>query len=89
MTGFSVFMISLGAKWLEVLKEIAPGLKRATIIFNPETAPYYGLYLQSIADAAPSFQVEPVSVQVHNDDEIQRADYHRRRRAKRWTHRPS
>jgi putative ABC transport system substrate-binding protein len=73
VTGFSVFMISLGAKWLEVLKEIAPWTRRATIIFNPQTAPYYPLYLQSIADAAPSYQVEPVPVQVHSEAEIERA----------------
>jgi putative tryptophan/tyrosine transport system substrate-binding protein len=73
ITGFSVFMISLGAKWLEVLKEIAPRVTRATIIFNPQTAPYYPLYLRSIEQAAPSFSVEPVAVQVHNASDIERA----------------
>ena len=48
ITGFSVFEFSLGSKWLEALKQIAPGIRRVTAIFNPETAPYYGLYLQSI-----------------------------------------
>lgn len=56
ITGFSVFMISLGTKWLEVLKEIAPSTTRATIIFNPQTAPYYPLYLKAIEQAAPSFR---------------------------------
>jgi len=73
ITGFSVFMISLGAKWLEILKEIAPGMARATIIFNPQTAPYYPLYLKSIAQAAPSFSVEPVAVQIHDDADIEQA----------------
>lgn len=73
ITGFSVFMISLGAKWLEVLKEIAPGMTRATIIFNPQTAPYYPLYLESIEQAAPSFSVEPVAVQIHDELDIERA----------------
>ena len=73
ITGFSVFMISLGAKWLEVLKEIAPRMARATIIFNPQTAPYYALYLRAIEAAAPSFSVEPVAVQIHNDSDIERA----------------
>jgi putative tryptophan/tyrosine transport system substrate-binding protein len=48
ITGFSVFEVSLGTKWLEILKQIVPGGRRVTAIFNPETAPYYGLYLQSI-----------------------------------------
>jgi putative tryptophan/tyrosine transport system substrate-binding protein len=73
ITGFSVFEISLGTKWLEVLKEIAPRMTRATIIFNPETAPYYPLYLRSIEKGAPSFALGLVAVHVHNDVEIGRA----------------
>jgi len=73
VTGFSVFMISLGAKWLELLKEVAPNMTRAMIIFNPQTAPYYPLYLDSIKQAAPSFSVEPVAVQIHSESDIERA----------------
>ena len=36
ITGFSVFEFSLGTKWVEVLKQIAPGTRRVTAIFNPE-----------------------------------------------------
>src|SRR5260370_1298085 len=57
ITGFSVFEISLGTKWLEILKQIVPGVRRVTAMFNPETAPYYGLYLQSI-DAGTSLQIQ-------------------------------
>jgi len=39
ITGFATFEAPLGGKWLELLSEIAPGLKRAAIIFNPDTAP--------------------------------------------------
>jgi putative ABC transport system substrate-binding protein len=39
ITGFANFEPSLEGKWLELLSEIAPGLKRAAIIFNPDTAP--------------------------------------------------
>ena len=38
-TGFALLEPSLGGKWLELLSEIAPGLKRAAIMFNPDTAP--------------------------------------------------
>src|ERR1051326_235437 len=49
ITGFQVFEISLGTKWMEALKQIAPNLTRVTAIFNPMTAPYYPLYLHAIA----------------------------------------
>src|ERR1700730_6396422 len=39
ITGFPDFEATLGGKWLELLSEIAPGLKRAAIMFNPDTAP--------------------------------------------------
>jgi putative ABC transport system substrate-binding protein len=42
ITGFSVFEVSLGTKWLEILKQIVPGVRRVTAMFNPETAPITG-----------------------------------------------
>ena len=44
ITGFANLEASLGGKWLELLSEIAPGLKRAAIMFNPDTAPASTLY---------------------------------------------
>jgi ABC-type uncharacterized transport system substrate-binding protein len=40
ITGFAILEASLGGKWLELLSEIAPGLKRAAIKFNPDMAPH-------------------------------------------------
>jgi putative tryptophan/tyrosine transport system substrate-binding protein len=51
ITGFTTFEPSLGGKWLELLSEIAPGLKRAAIIFNPDTAPYASAYMPSLETA--------------------------------------
>jgi putative tryptophan/tyrosine transport system substrate-binding protein len=47
ITGFADFEPALGGKWLEVLSEIAPGLKRAAIMFNSDTRPlrHFGLQL--------------------------------------------
>ena len=73
ITGFAVFEISLGAKWMEALKQIAPGLKRVTTIFNPETAPYHPLYLRAIETAAASLVVEPMMAEVRDDADIERA----------------
>jgi putative tryptophan/tyrosine transport system substrate-binding protein len=71
ITGFSVFEFSLGGKWLETLKQIAPGVRRVTAIFNPETAPYYGLYLQSIIAAEAALAVETVAAPVHGETDIE------------------
>jgi putative tryptophan/tyrosine transport system substrate-binding protein len=39
VTGFAILEATLGGKWLELLSEIAPGLKRVALMFNPDTAP--------------------------------------------------
>src|SRR5262245_53327249 len=44
ITGFINAEAAMGGKWLEILKEIAPGVKRAGIMFNPDTAPGGGAY---------------------------------------------
>jgi len=73
ITGFAVFEFSLGTKWMEALKQIAPNLKRVTTIFNPNTAPYYPLYLSAIEKAASALAVEPIVVEIHDDAEIEGA----------------
>src|SRR5262249_14689835 len=73
ITGFSVFEISLGTKWVETLKQIAPGIRRVTAIFNPDTAPYYGLYLESIDAGVTSLEVEHIAVPVHSEADIENA----------------
>jgi putative ABC transport system substrate-binding protein len=72
VTGFAVFEPSLGGKWLELLSEIAPGLKRAAIIFNPDTAPA-SAYMPSLEAAARSLKVEPIIAHIHSDAEIETA----------------
>jgi putative ABC transport system substrate-binding protein len=73
VTGFQDFEISFRTKWMEPLRQIAPSIKRVTVIFNPKTAPYYPLYLHAIEEAALPFAVEPIGVEVHDDAEIERA----------------
>ena len=63
---------SLGGKWLELLSEIAPGLKRAAILFNPDTAPASS-YMPSLETAARSLKVVPIIALVHSDVEIEAA----------------
>jgi putative ABC transport system substrate-binding protein len=63
---------TLGGKWLELLLEIAPGLKRVAIMFNPDTAPA-SVYMPSVETAARSLKVEPIIAHVHSDAEIETA----------------
>jgi putative ABC transport system substrate-binding protein len=70
ITGFANLEASLGGKWLELLSEIAPGLKRAGIMFNPETIAA-SLYVASFEAAARSLKVEPIIAPVHSDVEIE------------------
>jgi putative tryptophan/tyrosine transport system substrate-binding protein len=71
ITGFANYDASLGGKWLELLLEIAPGLKRAAIMFNPDTAPVS--YMPSFETAARSIKVVPILAPVHSDVEIETA----------------
>jgi len=73
ITGFSVFEFSLGTKWLETLKQITPNVRRVTAIFNPDTAPYYQLYLRSIDAGTSALGIESIAVQVHNVTDIENA----------------
>jgi putative ABC transport system substrate-binding protein len=72
ITGFGGSEASLGGKWLEVLSKIAPGLKRAAIMFNPDTAPV-STFMPSLETAARSLKVEPIIAPVHSVVEIETA----------------
>jgi putative ABC transport system substrate-binding protein len=72
VTGFAIYEASLGGKWLELLLEIAPGLKRAAMMFNPDTTPA-SVYVPSFETAARSLKVVPITAPVHSDIEIETA----------------
>jgi putative ABC transport system substrate-binding protein len=74
ITGFAGYEASVGGKWLELLSEIAPGLKRAAFIFNSDTAAATASpYMPSLEAAARSLKVEPMIAPVHSDVEIETA----------------
>jgi putative ABC transport system substrate-binding protein len=72
VTGFALSETSLGGKWLELVSEISPGLKRAAILFSPETSTA-SLYMPSLETAAGSLKVAAVIAPVHDEGEIERA----------------
>jgi putative ABC transport system substrate-binding protein len=72
ITGFTNAVTALGGKWLELLKTIAPNLKRVAMMFNPDTAPSRGTnFLSSFEAAAQSLGIEPISTPVHSDADIE------------------
>jgi putative ABC transport system substrate-binding protein len=74
ITGFINLEATMGSKWLELLKEIAPNVKRVAIMFNSDTAPGGGSYfLPSFEAAARSLNVAPVVASVHSEAEIEAA----------------
>ena len=73
-TGFTNVESSMAGKWLELLKEVAPNIKRIAFIFDPEVAPGTGSYYTNlIKSAAPSFAVALTATPVHNAVEIENA----------------
>jgi putative ABC transport system substrate-binding protein len=69
-TGFAILEASLGGKWLELLSEIAPGLKRAALMFNPD-AGTASVYMPSLETATGLLKVAPIIAPVHTDAEIE------------------
>jgi putative tryptophan/tyrosine transport system substrate-binding protein len=73
ITGFTNFEFSIGTKWLEALKQIAPRVTRVALIYNPETAPYADLFQRPVEAAAPAFAVTPMTVAARSAPELERA----------------
>jgi putative ABC transport system substrate-binding protein len=71
ITGFTTIESTMGGKWMELLKEIAPRTVRVAILFNPATAPPLQFYMPSILAAASSFAVQASTAPVHAKDEIE------------------
>jgi putative ABC transport system substrate-binding protein len=72
ITGFASLEATLGGKWLELLSEIAPGLKRAAIMFNPDF-PAASPYMPSFETAARSLKLVLIPAPVRSDAEIETA----------------
>jgi putative tryptophan/tyrosine transport system substrate-binding protein len=71
-TGFSLSEYTIGGKWLELLKAIAPGLTRVAVLRDHAIAAGAGQFA-AIQSAAPSFQVEVSPINVQDAAEIERA----------------
>jgi ABC-type uncharacterized transport system substrate-binding protein len=78
-TGFSSYDYGIGAKWLELLKEIAPNVKRAAVLRDPAISAGLGLW-GAIQSVSPAFAIEVTPVDMGDADEIEHsiADFARR-----------
>jgi putative ABC transport system substrate-binding protein len=72
-TGFGLYEASLHGKWIELLSKIAPGLKRAAIMFNPDINSTAVYFMPPFETAARSLKVVPITAPVHDDVEIETA----------------
>ena len=72
VTGFANFEHPIGGKWLDLLKDTAPGSSRVAVILDPDN-PSQIAYWQAIEAAAPSFRVQLTRTDVRNAAEIERA----------------
>jgi putative tryptophan/tyrosine transport system substrate-binding protein len=70
-SGFVTYEPGMGGKWVELLKQIAPGVTRVALLFNPATTVPVKFYMSSIEAAASSFAIQASTAPVHAKDEIE------------------
>jgi putative tryptophan/tyrosine transport system substrate-binding protein len=73
ITGFTFIEFPIIGKWLEMLEEVAPGIDRVSLMFNPQTVPYYASYLRSFESEPRSIAVEVTAAPVRDETEIEAA----------------
>jgi ABC-type uncharacterized transport system substrate-binding protein len=73
LTGFSMYEFAIGNKWLDLLKEIAPGLAHVGVMFNPDTSPQSKFFMRSIEAAAPSLGLQASVIPVRATADIEPA----------------
>jgi putative tryptophan/tyrosine transport system substrate-binding protein len=71
LTGFMLWEPSITGKWLELLTEIAPGVRRVAVMFDPDPSSFIRLYQPAFEAAARSLKVEPIVAPVQSDAEIE------------------
>jgi len=71
ITGVGAIDPPIMGKWLQLLKQIAPGITRVAVIFNPDTQPYAGLFNRAVDSAAASFGVTVTLAPVRDDATIE------------------
>jgi putative ABC transport system substrate-binding protein len=73
ITGFTNFEAAVSGKWLELLKEIAPRVKRIALMYNPRTAPFAKVFLRAAETSARALAVELKPTPVGSPADIEAA----------------
>jgi putative ABC transport system substrate-binding protein len=73
ITGFPAYEFSIGGKWLDLLKQISPSIKRAALLGNPTTSPQFKFNLASIEAAGSSLGVEVIAAPVRDKPQLEAA----------------
>jgi ABC-type uncharacterized transport system substrate-binding protein len=71
VTGFTLVEPTMAAKWVELLKEIAPRVNWIAMLFNPATATYADYFLKPFKAAAASFAVAAIAAPAHDTSELE------------------
>jgi putative ABC transport system substrate-binding protein len=71
ITGFTLIDFPIIGKWLDMLRDVIPDMSRVALMFNPETAPYYDVYLRSFERESGSNAIEVMATAVRSAAEIE------------------
>jgi len=73
VTGFTDMEPAIAGKWVDLLKELLPGLEMVAMIYNPDVAPYAHLYLKPFEDAGAALGVKPHVIHVKSREDYEPA----------------
>jgi putative tryptophan/tyrosine transport system substrate-binding protein len=71
ITGFTLIDFPMIGKWLDMLRDAIPDLSRVALMFNPETAPYYDVYLRSFERESGSTAIKVMATPVSGAAQIE------------------
>jgi putative ABC transport system substrate-binding protein len=70
LTGFSLYEHAMSGKWLSLLKDMVPGMTRAAVLFNPDSAPYAPFYVQAAHQVENRLGMTVTGASVRSSGEI-------------------
>jgi putative ABC transport system substrate-binding protein len=71
ITGFTTIDFPMIGKWLDMLRDVIPDMSRVALMFNPETAPYYDVYLRSFERESGSNAIKVMATPVSGAAQIE------------------
>jgi putative ABC transport system substrate-binding protein len=72
LTGFTNFQYSIVGKWLQLLKDVSPGVSRVMPMINPDNRPRWNGYTAAFEEFAPAAGIEPQMAGIQNEKDIER-----------------